>query len=277
MNFLDKSKAEEKIEQAQNILKSFRLEGSHSNILSALTLLAFAGIKPEDEWKQASRKSLRIAKEIMPFMNDVYKKSYAANSRESIRKNAISAFLEIGIIDLNPDDWTLPPQSSNTHYALTLPACNTLQKFGTPDWELAVENFNRYSASQVVIEKPAPVIRLINIENFKSVRNETLSLGKLNVFIGANGCGKTNILEAIAFLGASRFNDLSFDGLYSRGVRTSRPDLLLSSFRDSIDRSTIDINVSGETTQGACEVKGSFSPSSDRIFIQDGSIWLKKI
>ncbi len=37
----------------------------------------------------------------------------------------------------------------------------------------------------------------IEIENFKSIYKETIELGRVNVFIGENGCGKTNILEAV--------------------------------------------------------------------------------
>ena len=37
----------------------------------------------------------------------------------------------------------------------------------------------------------------IRIENYKSIVDLTLELGRFNVIIGTNGCGKSNILEAI--------------------------------------------------------------------------------
>ena len=43
------------------------------------------------------------------------------------------------------------------------------------------------------------MINKIRIRNFKSIVDLTLDLGRVNVIIGANGCGKTNILEAITF------------------------------------------------------------------------------
>ena len=43
----------------------------------------------------------------------------------------------------------------------------------------------------------------IHIKNFKSIVDLTLDLGRFNVIIGANGCGKTNILEAITFASAA--------------------------------------------------------------------------
>ncbi|MBV6342508.1 AAA family ATPase [Candidatus Magnetobacterium casense] len=41
------------------------------------------------------------------------------------------------------------------------------------------------------------------VKNYKNIlmdENESLSLGKLNIFIGPNGCGKSNLFEAIKFL-----------------------------------------------------------------------------
>ena len=39
----------------------------------------------------------------------------------------------------------------------------------------------------------------IYIENFKSIKAADFSLQQLNLFIGENGSGKTNILEAIDY------------------------------------------------------------------------------
>jgi predicted ATPase len=38
------------------------------------------------------------------------------------------------------------------------------------------------------------------IQNFKSIREQTLMLGRLNVFIGGNGAGKSNLIEVFRFL-----------------------------------------------------------------------------
>jgi predicted ATPase len=43
-------------------------------------------------------------------------------------------------------------------------------------------------------------LKNITIENFKSIRNQSLELGRLNVFIGANGSGKSNLIEVFRFL-----------------------------------------------------------------------------
>src|ERR1017187_5430864 len=40
----------------------------------------------------------------------------------------------------------------------------------------------------------------LTIKNFKSIRAQTLELGRLNVFIGGNGAGKSNLIEVFRFL-----------------------------------------------------------------------------
>jgi predicted ATPase len=40
----------------------------------------------------------------------------------------------------------------------------------------------------------------LTVENFKSIRQQTLSLGQLNLFIGGNGVGKSNLISVFRFL-----------------------------------------------------------------------------
>ena len=45
-----------------------------------------------------------------------------------------------------------------------------------------------------------PLLKKIRICNFKSLRDVTIELGKFNVLIGPNACGKTNIIQAFELL-----------------------------------------------------------------------------
>ncbi len=40
----------------------------------------------------------------------------------------------------------------------------------------------------------------LTIKNFKSIREQTLELERLNIFIGANGAGKSNLIQVFRFL-----------------------------------------------------------------------------
>ncbi len=77
------------------------------------------------------------------------------------------------------------------------------------------------------------MIRKVNIKNFKSIVDLELELGRINVFIGENGCGKTNILEAITFFGTAALINhpyVSTSLLELKGIRVTEPDLVQSAF-----------------------------------------------
>jgi predicted ATPase len=74
------------------------------------------------------------------------------------------------------------------------------------------------------------MIKEIKIENFKSIESLNLELGRLNVFIGANGSGKSNILEGIAFGAAAMGDRVENLFLSARGVRTTEANLVRSAF-----------------------------------------------
>ncbi len=43
-------------------------------------------------------------------------------------------------------------------------------------------------------------LKKLTIKNFKSIRDQTLELERLNIFIGANGSGKSNLIQVFRFL-----------------------------------------------------------------------------
>ncbi len=69
------------------------------------------------------------------------------------------------------------------------------------------------------------MITNIKVENYKSLRSIDLDVGRFNVLIGENGCGKSNILEAITFAAAAEANKLDNEFLSSRGIRVTEPRL----------------------------------------------------
>lgn len=74
------------------------------------------------------------------------------------------------------------------------------------------------------------MMKMIRLQNFKSLVDVTLDLGRVNVFIGENGCGKTNVLEGVAFAAGTLDDDLSDSSLFNHGVRVPEPTLLTSAF-----------------------------------------------
>lgn len=101
----------------------------------------------------------------------------------------------------------------------------------------------------------------INIANYKSIHNLKLPLGRVNVFIGENGAGKSNILEAIALAGAANAGKLDNEFLASRGIRVTQPELMRPAFADFSNTSQIMITVDdGENSPATFELTNDNTP-----------------
>ncbi len=127
-------------DEAREILASLGLPPKQRNERSALTLLALAKVSPRGSWKNTQQPLLRIW-DIMGFMRNKYGKDYAANSRETIRRQTIHQFEQARIVDRNPDDPSRPTNSGKTVYALTKEAAAVVRLYGTPRFDEAIAKF----------------------------------------------------------------------------------------------------------------------------------------
>lgn len=76
------------------------------------------------------------------------------------------------------------------------------------------------------------MIGSLSIRSFKSISDLELDLGNINIFIGANGSGKSNILEAVGVVSAAVSGRVDDEALLRRGVRAGVPRLYKSAFAD---------------------------------------------
>ncbi|MGB0384492.1 MAG: AAA family ATPase [Ardenticatenaceae bacterium] len=100
------------------------------------------------------------------------------------------------------------------------------------------------------------MIKQIRIENYKSIQKLKLSLGRVTVLIGENGCGKSNILEAIALSSASANDKLDNEFLAPRGIRVTEPQFMRSAFDKSTSMQDIKIHLEGDDA-AAARVEGA--------------------
>ena len=91
------------------------------------------------------------------------------------------------------------------------------------------------------------MITQIEIKNFKSIVDLTMDLGRVNIIIGANGCGKTNILEAFAFASAASQQKLDNEFLLNRGIRVPNPQFLKPAFEDLETSESIEFKITEDS------------------------------
>lgn len=92
------------------------------------------------------------------------------------------------------------------------------------------------------------MIEQIKIENYKSIASLELHLGRVNVFVGENGSGKTNILEAVALGSAASGDNLEDSQLSIKGMRISEPKMMTSGFKPDYNNEIL-IEFSGSTNR----------------------------
>lgn len=140
----DQLSAQRKIDEALSVLKQLELPRSQQNERSALTLLALSGLRPESTWADATAPLCGITP-MMTFFSEHYGKTYAPNTRETVRRQTVHQFLAAALIVQNPDRPDRPVNSPKATYQIEQSALLLLQAFGTPQW---ARRLSEYMASR---------------------------------------------------------------------------------------------------------------------------------
>jgi predicted ATPase len=98
------------------------------------------------------------------------------------------------------------------------------------------------------------MINKVSIASFKSIENAEVELGNLNVFVGANGSGKSNFLEAVGVLSAAADGKVTDQTLLQRGVRPGVPELYKSAFPSATTRQLSHIYFSASSNNAHYDV-----------------------
>lgn len=104
----------DKLDIVKKLLAKIKMPNSQQSPLCCYTLLALARLKQETSWHEATNEWTRIH-DIIVFTSENYSKTYAENSRETIRKQAMHHFRTAALIEDNGQATNSP----NYRYRLT--------------------------------------------------------------------------------------------------------------------------------------------------------------
>jgi hypothetical protein len=116
------------------------------NDRSALTLLALVNIRASMNWSDASENLIGIT-EMMDYFRENYGINYAPNTRETVRRQTVHQFMQIGLVIANPDNPSRPINSPKTRYIIEPVTLELLRTFGTPDWDGNIREYIRNATS----------------------------------------------------------------------------------------------------------------------------------
>lgn len=122
-----------RITQANQILMSLGLPRAQQNERSALCLLALLNLTPGKQWVLAENPLMGITP-LMDWVREHYRKEYAPNTRETVRRQTMHQFVEAGIARYNPDQPDQPVNSPKAVYQIEPATLELLRSFGTKAW-----------------------------------------------------------------------------------------------------------------------------------------------
>jgi BsuBI/PstI restriction endonuclease len=128
------------LKSALQILAALDLPRAQQNERSALSLLALLNLSPRKDWRQAESPLMGITP-IMDWIRDHYDKTYAPNTRETIRRQTMHQFLDAGIVVYNPDNPARPVNSPAAVYQIEPSTIELLRNFGKPEWPDALKSY----------------------------------------------------------------------------------------------------------------------------------------
>jgi adenine-specific DNA-methyltransferase len=123
-----------KLAQAIGILTDLGFPPEQQNERSAYTLLALLDLKPNEPWNTIQTPIIGVTP-IMQWILEVYSKSYAPNSRETVRRSTLHQFIDGGICLYNPDKPDRPVNSPKTCYQIAPEVLEVLKCYGSSKWD----------------------------------------------------------------------------------------------------------------------------------------------
>lgn len=135
-----------KIEEAREFLKEVGMPKSQQADICCYVLLAMAGVKPDMQWDKATNDWMRIH-DMIQFVNSFYGTTYAENSRETFRKQALHRFRTAALVEDNGKATNSP----NYRYRLTKEVLKMLRTLQTGEWQKSLNRFLKYHEKLVDI------------------------------------------------------------------------------------------------------------------------------
>ena len=136
----------DKIDEARELLKMFGMPKAQQADICCYVLLAMAGIRQDTNWSNAGNEWIRIH-DIIQFANANYGSTYAENSRETFRKQALHHFRNAALVEDNGKATNSP----NYKYRLTEETLQIVRAFQTSEWQKSVNRFLKYHEKLVDI------------------------------------------------------------------------------------------------------------------------------
>lgn len=159
-----RSAKDRQLAAAREVLAALGLPKAQQNERSALCLLALLDLPPGKAWADAGQPLVGITP-IMDWLRQHYKKQYAPNTRETIRRQTMHQFCDAVLAVYNPDAPTRPVNSPHAVYQIEPMALALLKTYGSSAWTAKLAKYlasrdtliARYASARDLVRVPVVI------------------------------------------------------------------------------------------------------------------------
>jgi hypothetical protein len=214
-----KSARNRRLREAMEILRVLGFAQRQSNEVAGYVLLSLLDLEAHEPWS-ASHNPLRGITPMISFIRIRYGVSYAPNTRETIRDEAVKYFVESGMVLRNPDAPERPTNSGKTAYQMEPSALALLRTFGTVAWDAQLKNYlSARDSIRREIERHRTLARIpVKLPSGETV---TLSPGGQNPLIKEvieEFCARFVAGGTVVYIGDTENKFLHLDATYLQGL-----------------------------------------------------------
>jgi hypothetical protein len=121
------------VDSGIEILRQLGFPRAQLNERSALVLLALVDLTPQRRWRGACSPLVGITP-IMDWIARHYGKTYAPNTRETVRRKTMHQFMQAGLVLYNPDEPKRPVNSPRAVYQISPEALTLIRSHNSAKW-----------------------------------------------------------------------------------------------------------------------------------------------
>lgn len=154
-----------RLHEALSVLADLGMPRQQQNERSALCLLALLNLSPNKPWRDVEAPLMGITP-IMDWVRQHFRKKYAPNTRETVRRQTMHQFVQAGIALYNPDRPDRPVNSPHAVYQIEPNCLAVLRTFGTKNYRVKLAKFlvkrqtlaDKYARQRAMSMVPVTVI-----------------------------------------------------------------------------------------------------------------------
>jgi adenine-specific DNA-methyltransferase len=230
----DPIQAKKRIKEALSILQMLNVPREQQNDRSALTLLALVNVRATTPWNEASEELIGIT-EMMDYFRKYYGINYAPNTRETVRRQTVHQFIQLGLVNANPDDPSRPINSPKTRYVIESKILELLRTFGTSEWEINLREYlhNAFSLGNLKVRERVMSLIPVTLPNGEKIMLSSGGQNELIKDVIENFCPRYTPGGKVIYIGdaGEKLNEIEFHYFEQIGIKIDKhgkmPDLVI--------------------------------------------------